>query len=70
MEAGQLSITLVDCHVYENQLDQIAEQLSREPRMLPQLKTSSAGGIFEWTHKDVEWVGYNPYPPIEAKVAV
>ena len=70
MVAGQLSGTLCDCHVYVNHLDQIQEQLNRAPRDLPSVKTTHSGGIFNWTHKDVEWIGYDPHPPIKAQVAV
>jgi len=47
----------------------VQEQLSREPRDLPMLKTKG-NNIFSWTHKDVEWIGYDPHPPIIAPIAV
>lgn len=70
MKPGQLSSTLCDCHIYENHIDQIKEQLSREPRKLPTVEITQDEGIFNWTHKDVKWIGYNPYPQIKAEVAV
>jgi thymidylate synthase len=70
MKPGQLSATLCDCHVYVNHLDQIREQLDREPRSLPGVRLKRFTTIFDWTHEDVEWVGYNPYPPIKAPIAV
>jgi thymidylate synthase len=71
MTPGQLSGTLCDCHVYENHLDQVNEQISRKPRDLPRVSTGfGPDGIFGWTHKDVKWIGYDPHPPIKAPIAV
>ena len=71
MVAGTLNIQLVDCHVYVNHLEQCREQLSREPRKLPEV-TFQIGGFdfWKWTHKDVQFNDYNPYPAIKGEVAV
>ena len=36
-EPGTLTMMLADCHIYENHLDQVAEQLDRKPLDLPRL---------------------------------
>lgn len=67
---GRLTGTLCDCHVYVNHIEQIEEQLRRKMRDLPCVKVNNPGGIFGWTHEDVEWVGYDPHPAIIAPIAV
>lgn len=37
VEPGELGITMVDCHIYDNQLEGVKEQLSRTPYALPEL---------------------------------
>jgi len=70
MAAGTLNIQLVDCHVYVNHLDQCHEQLSRTERPLPEALIGDWSSIWDWTHKDVIFSGYDPHPPIKGKVAV
>ena len=60
-----------DCHLYANHTDQVAEQLSREPRALPRLVIArKPPSIFDYRFDDFEFEGYDPHPPIKAPVAV
>ncbi|MGY1899124.1 thymidylate synthase [Nocardia gipuzkoensis] len=59
-----------DCHIYENHLDQVTEQLDRAPRPFPTLRLNRASTLFNYRYEDVEVVGYDPYPAIKAPVAV
>lgn len=59
-----------DCHVYRNHLEQVEEQLSREPRPLPTLRLEAADSIFDYTPADVELEGYEPHPELRAPIAV
>ena len=60
-----------DVHLYSNHLDQIKEQLTREPRPLPKLKiTHKPQSIFDYNFIDFEIEGYDPHPAIKAPVAV
>lgn len=61
---------LADCHIYENQLDGVREQLKREERPLPQLEITNWDGIFNWTYEDFELTDYNPHPRIKFPLAV
>lgn len=70
MQAGTLSAMFVDCHLYENQYEQVKEQLTREPRNLPTVEITKWDGIYNWEYKDIKWHGYNPYPPLKADVVV
>jgi len=60
-----------DCHLYLNHLDQVDEQLAREPFALPQLKLKRRPPtIFDYELDDLEVVGYQHHPAIKAPVAV
>jgi thymidylate synthase len=60
-----------DCHLYVNHLEQVDEQLSREPRPLPQLRIRrQPGSLFEYQYGDFEIADYDPHPAIRAPVAV
>jgi thymidylate synthase len=62
-----------DAHIYLNHLDQVREQQERTPHNeLPRLniKLPIGTSILDMTYHDLEVVGYNPQPAIEAPVAV
>jgi thymidylate synthase len=68
---GELVWTGGDCHIYINHLDQVEEQLSREPLPLPRLRLRrSAEDIASYRADDIEIVGYRHHPAIKAPVAV
>jgi len=63
--------TFGDLHLYANHLDQAKEQLSREPRALPQMKINPAVKTIDgFTYEDFELVNYDPHPAIKAPIAV
>ncbi|MCZ8535855.1 thymidylate synthase [Paenisporosarcina quisquiliarum] len=71
LEVGEFVHTLGDAHIYSNHMDQVNEQLTREPRDLPTLTISSEKeSIFELVTSDISIEGYNPHPRIKAPIAV
>jgi thymidylate synthase len=70
LEVGEFIWTGGDCHIYDNHRDQVALQLSRDPRPYPQLKLNKADSIDSYTFSDVVIEGYDPHPTIRAEVAV
>ncbi len=70
LEVGDFIWTGGDCHIYDNHVDQVNEQLSREPLPYPTLKLNRRDSIFDYTFEDVEIVDYRHHPAIKAPVAV
>ena len=71
LEPGEIIITTGDSHLYSNHMDQVREQLSREPRPLPRLNIlRRPQSIYDYCFEDFELVEYNPYGHIAAPVAV
>jgi len=75
---GQLIVSLGDCHLYNNHINQAKEQLSRNFRKLPNVSVDwgldvmeGAGGFLRIpTHKMINISGYEPHPPIKADLNV
>ena len=60
-----------DCHIYDNHVEQVKLQLSREPRPYPKLRIlRKPESIFDYRYEDFEIVDYDPWPHIKAPVAV
>ena len=71
LEPGDFIWTGGDCHLYLNHLEQAREQLSREPRPLPQLRINPAvKDVFAFRFEDFELQNYQAHPHIPAPVAV
>ena len=70
LEVGDFIWTGGDCHIYSNHVEQVTEQLSREPYPFPTLKLRKADSMFSYGFDDVEIVGYEHHPTIKAPVAV
>ena len=69
LEAGDFVHTLGDAHIYNNHIEQVREQLSREPRDLPKMKLNpNVKSIFDFKYEDFELTDYNPHPHIAGKV--
>ena len=71
LEVGDLIYTIGDAHIYANHVDQVEEQLSREPYSLPQLVIHRRPpSIFDYKFEDFELVDYKYHPTIKAPIAV
>lgn len=71
LTVGDFVHTLGDAHIYSNHMDQVNEQLIREPRELPKLIiTNEKASIFDLETKDITLENYNPHPRIKAPISV
>ena len=70
LQRGEFVWTGGDCHVYDNHIDQVLEQLSRDPYPYPQIRINKADSLFDYDYSDFEIVGYQHHPTIKAPVAV
>lgn len=71
LEPGDFVHTLGDAHIYTNHFEQVALQLSRQPRPLPKMIINpDKKDIFNFKYEDFELTGYDPWPSIKAPVAV
>ena len=62
-----------DAHMYINSIDQVKEQLSRDPKPLPKLiipNIDNLEDINKLTVNDFILENYDPHPPIKAKMAI
>jgi thymidylate synthase len=68
---GEFVHTLGDAHIYLNHINQVNEQIQREPLPAPQLWINpDIKDINDFTMADIRLDGYTSHPPIKAEMAV
>ena len=71
LQPGEFIHTTGDTHLYRNHFEQVALQLSREPRKLPVMRLNpEVKSVFDFKYEDFTLEGYDPWPAIKAPVAV
>ncbi len=71
LQPGTFVWTGGDVHIYQNHLDQVNLQLTRQPFILPTLEIKrKASSLFSYQFEDFEVVNYEFHPGIKAPIAV
>lgn len=71
LRPGEFIHTFGDLHIYQNHLEQVKLQLSRDPRPLPKMIINpEVKDIFSFQYEDFKLEGYDPYPAIRGEVSV
>ena len=71
LKVGELVISTGDTHIYKDHIEQVKEQLTREPHPLPTLMlNASKTNIFEISMEDIHLENYQSDGPIKATMAV
>ncbi|OUR67399.1 thymidylate synthase [Marinomonas sp. 42_23_T18] len=68
---GEIVISIGDCHLYSNHIEQAKTQVKRTPKALPKLKIhGKPASIFDYKFEDFEILDYDPEPHIAAPIAI
>lgn len=71
LEPGEFVHAFGDVHIYQNHVEQVNLQLTRDPRPLPKLEINpDVKDIFGFTFEDFTLSGYDPHPHIKGVVSV
>jgi len=71
LDVGEFVHVLGDAHIYLNHVEQVKEQLNREPLPAPQLQLNpDVKNITEFTMADIQLTGYTSHDAIRAEMAV
>lgn len=71
LEPGEFIHTFGDLHIYQNHLEQVNLQLTREPRKLPRMIINpDVKDIFSFRYEDFRLEDYDPWPAIKGVVSV
>ena len=70
LKVGEFVHSLGDTHIYLNHLEQVEEQLSREPHSLPKITINKKENLFDYEFEDLTLVDDKSHPFISAPIAV
>jgi len=70
-KVGEFIHTFGDAHIYENHIDQVKEQLKREPKKFPSVKIdSSVKSLDKFKPELITLENYDPHPVLKGELTV
>ncbi len=71
LEPGEFVHTLGDVHIYNNHIEQVKLQITRDPRSLPVMTINpDVKNIDDFKYEDFTLSEYNPHPHIKGAISV
>lgn len=71
LKPGEFVHTFGDAHIYLNHMNQVNEQLAREPFTLPSLSLNpERNSLFDFKYEDFLLEGYQAHPHIKGDIAI
>ena len=71
LKTGEFIHTFGDAHIYQNHIEQVKLQLTRDPRPLPQMKINpDIKDLLDFRFEDFELINYDPHPHIRGEISV
>lgn len=71
LEVGDFVHTLGDAHIYNDHIEQVEIQRTREPLKLPKIKLNpNVKSLYDFTYEDIELFDYVSHPALKGKVSV
>lgn len=71
LEVGDFVHTLGDAHIYNNHIEQVKLQLTRDTKDIPTMKLNpEVKSIFDFKIEDFELINYEAHPTIKGDIAI
>jgi len=71
LKQGTFCHVINDCHLYENHIDAVKEQLTRTPYPFPTIKLNpDVKDIFDFKYEDIELINYKCHASIKMEMAL
>ena len=70
LKVGEFIHTIGDAHIYNNHIEQVKLQLSRDFYELPDVSIRNNAAVLDAVFEDIKLINYKSHPSIKGKVAV
>ena len=70
LKPGEITVSMGDTHIYLTHLEQVRENLTRQPYPFPKLVIKKNKNITDFVWDDIALYGYKAHPKIAASMVV